>query len=271
MRNWLLFFVIIAVLLSCARPPWRRIYRDRNIKTFESVEYAWLWDPPAKASAVDFGRVSLQVGALLFLGGCIVFSRYIFRPTKKKTKIQTQTKTKMPTEKQGKKWLRASLWFLAVLLPTGYSVGITLVYLEIESKYMFLQETTRSLEKTNRLLRSNLRLIPVEGATAINLPRGYVLEGQPQSQQGDPWGAAADRAMAATKKPRQLTLSEMAATKPDIFDRLAAQRSQKKQGSFDPDAYLASKASQKQGSGFAAWQRENAAGAGATVIDPNLN
>ncbi len=86
MKNSLLLVIIVAVLLTCARPPWRRIYRDRNIKTFESVEYAWLWNPPAKASTVDFGRVVLQLGALLFLGACIVFSRYIFSPIEDKTK-----------------------------------------------------------------------------------------------------------------------------------------------------------------------------------------
>lgn len=113
MRNWLLFFIIVAVLLSCARPSWRRIYSDRNVKTSEPLGYAWLWEePPAKASTVDFARVTLQVGALLFLGGCIVFSRYIFRPI----------------ESKGTKRILNYLGFLALLLLIGYSVSIIFAY-----------------------------------------------------------------------------------------------------------------------------------------------
>ncbi len=96
MKNVLLLLVIVAILLSCARPPWRSIYRSGNIKIVKSVEYAWLWDPPFhwrgsynirtyKGVTVDFGRISLQLGALLFLGGCILFSRHIFRWRGKKT------------------------------------------------------------------------------------------------------------------------------------------------------------------------------------------
>lgn len=102
MKNCLLFLIIVAILLSCARPPWQSIYRRGNINILESVEYAWLWDPPyhgsglygrtPKGVTIDFGRVQLQVGALLFLGACILFSRYVFPSTKKKAEEKKQAK-----------------------------------------------------------------------------------------------------------------------------------------------------------------------------------
>lgn len=112
MKNTLLLVIIVAVLLSCARPPWRRIYRDRNIKTFESVGYAWLWNPPAKASTVDFGRIALQVGALLFLGACIVFSRHIFHPIDTNTAKRAQKR----------------LLYVALVLLVGYLLGVVIIY-----------------------------------------------------------------------------------------------------------------------------------------------
>ncbi len=95
MKNFLLLIVIVAVILSCVCPPWYRIYRYRGANAFESLGYAWLWKPPitrrsftsgepSSTARIDFGRVQLQVGALLFLGACILFSRYIFEPRGKR-------------------------------------------------------------------------------------------------------------------------------------------------------------------------------------------
>lgn len=99
MKKIALLTIILAIIFCCLFPPWRRIYKERrsNIKKFEPVGYSFITEPPevrvdiynkwgnriirtedVKADAIDFGRLGIQIGLLLFLGSCIVFSKYIF-------------------------------------------------------------------------------------------------------------------------------------------------------------------------------------------------
>lgn len=102
MRKLLLLVIITAIILCCIFPPWLRIYKEEksNIRKFEPVGYSFITEPPevyiyspwgvlkgkAKADTIDFGRLTVQVGLLLFLGSIIIFSKYIFPQRQKKPK-----------------------------------------------------------------------------------------------------------------------------------------------------------------------------------------
>jgi len=102
MKKFLLVLILVLIVVSCLFPPWKRIYKepDSNIRKFEPVGYSFLAEPPyvrvydrrgdytgkeVKADTIDFSRLGIQFGLLLFLGSCIVFSKYIFPPTKPKS------------------------------------------------------------------------------------------------------------------------------------------------------------------------------------------
>jgi len=95
MKKFLLALILVLIVVSCLFPPWRRIYKEQNsnIKKFEPVGYSFIAEPPyvrvrdrygkdtdreIKADTIDFSRLGIQIGLLLFLGCCIVFSKYIF-------------------------------------------------------------------------------------------------------------------------------------------------------------------------------------------------
>lgn len=81
MKRYVIFLIIILIVISCLFPPWRRIYKieDSNIKKFKAVGYSFILDrPPYDADTIDFGRLGVQLGLLVFLGCCVRFSGYIF-------------------------------------------------------------------------------------------------------------------------------------------------------------------------------------------------
>jgi len=99
MKKIALFVIILSIVACCLFPPWRRIYKEpkSNIKKFEPMGYSFIALPPnkrlyntdlqisyteIKVDTIDFSRLGIQVGLLLFLGGCIVFSKYIFQSKK---------------------------------------------------------------------------------------------------------------------------------------------------------------------------------------------
>ena len=117
MKKLLLVLILVLIVASCLFPPWRRIYKepDSNIKKTEPVGYSFLVEPPevsvrvyergryrdyrnVKADTIDFSRLGIQIGLLLFLGCCIVFSKYIFPPTKPKPK--TALSNEPPSKKK---------------------------------------------------------------------------------------------------------------------------------------------------------------------------
>ncbi len=86
----MIFLIIILIVISCLFPPWQQIYkvRDSNIKKFKPLGYSFILDkPPYDADTIDFGRLGVQLGLLLFLGGCTIFSGHIF-PSQRKDRIQ---------------------------------------------------------------------------------------------------------------------------------------------------------------------------------------
>lgn len=95
MKKFLLVLILVLIVVSSLFPPWRRIYKEynSNIKKFEPVGYSFLAKPPnvpmrdrygkdtgreIKADTIDFSRLGIQIGLLLFLGCCVIFSKYIF-------------------------------------------------------------------------------------------------------------------------------------------------------------------------------------------------
>lgn len=214
MKNWLLFFVIVAVLLSCACPPWERIYRDGNVKRSLPLGYAWLWNPPSNASAVDFGRVTLQVGALLFLGGCIMFSRHIFQPIEEKTK----------------KRIRKSLYYIVLFLVIGFLLlAIVLLCEEFQvlekwqkknSGFSGGQKESSGFEvwqRENLASQQQEKAPDIFDRLAAQQPKDELSQYKqgPQSSWKD--DLADYKASTATPKPerkQRLTLAEMAMTKP---------------------------------------------------------
>lgn len=101
MKKFLLVLILVLIVVSCLFPPWRRIYKEpkSNIKKFEPVGYSFIAEPPevrvydrwgrnpknVKADTIDFSRLGIQIGLLLFLGCCIVFSKNIFPKEEKKS------------------------------------------------------------------------------------------------------------------------------------------------------------------------------------------
>ena len=89
MKKAVLLLIIAGIVFSCIYPPWQSIYgiRSSNIKRFNSAGYGFLFKPPSNVDTIDFGRLGIQIGLLLFLGSCVIFSKYIFPPTKPKAPV----------------------------------------------------------------------------------------------------------------------------------------------------------------------------------------
>jgi len=95
MKKFLLILILILIVVSCLFPPWQRIwyipsifpYKDGGAKkNYFPVGYGFIVTPPKEANTIDFGRLGIQLGLLVFLGSCIVFSKYIFPETQPKPK-----------------------------------------------------------------------------------------------------------------------------------------------------------------------------------------
>ena len=86
MKKVLLVLIIVLIVVSCLFPPWQSIQKVGRgnwiVKKHNSEGYCEIWNPPPDADSIDFGRLGIQVSLLLFLGSCIVFSKYIFPPKK---------------------------------------------------------------------------------------------------------------------------------------------------------------------------------------------
>ena len=72
--------IILLIVISCLFPPWLA----KGSTGFSAVGYGFIAKPPKlesryyNANTIDVPRLGVQVGLLLFLGSCIVFSKYIF-------------------------------------------------------------------------------------------------------------------------------------------------------------------------------------------------
>ena len=144
LQTFLVYLDIWVIVLMCLFPPWVRIYSlpRSNIKGFELIGYGSLWSPPPQADTIDFDRLGLQLGLLLFLGSCIVFSKYIFPKTQPKPKPAPSDE---PLPKKKRKWIKNTLVFICILVVFGYGVFVTMVYLYTENQYSKLREDNSRL------------------------------------------------------------------------------------------------------------------------------
>lgn len=156
MKKILLIVILILIVASCLFPPWRRIYREHNsnIKKYEPLGYGFIFDPPifqvygerykdVKADTIDFDRLGLQLGLLVFLGCCIVFSKYIFTQTQSKPKSAPSDE---PPSPKNHKLIENTLVFICILVVFGYGVFVTMVYLYTENRCSKLREDNNWLE-----------------------------------------------------------------------------------------------------------------------------
>jgi len=91
MKKFLLILILILIVASCLFPPWRFIWAS-NSKKYVPLGYSFITNPPtlagsdSKADTIDYGRLGIQLGLLIFLGCCVVFSEHIFPQKKSKPK-----------------------------------------------------------------------------------------------------------------------------------------------------------------------------------------
>lgn len=144
MKKVVLLVIILAITACCLFPPWLKIYTERNsnIKKFKPVEYSFIAIPPDEANIVDFGRLGVQVGLLLFLGSCIVFSKYIFSKAKPKPVLTSES----PPKKK-RKWVAKTITCLLIFVLVGYGAVITCLYLEAEWNWSIWQAKYHELER----------------------------------------------------------------------------------------------------------------------------
>ncbi|HBG28202.1 MAG: hypothetical protein A2Y10_19685 [Planctomycetes bacterium GWF2_41_51] len=83
-KQVLLAFVLILIVISCLFPPWQDIYQEYRggIKNCKPAGYGFIVVPPDCANFIDFGRLGLQIGLLVFIGCCVRYSGYIFHQEK---------------------------------------------------------------------------------------------------------------------------------------------------------------------------------------------
>jgi len=78
MKKILFCLIISLIIVSCFIPPWQRTYSFKNAKHYDPSGYSWLWLPPEDASSIDTIRLSIQIGLLLLLVGCVLFFHKLF-------------------------------------------------------------------------------------------------------------------------------------------------------------------------------------------------
>ncbi|GEM_PF-3696294 len=145
MKKILLVLILTLIVASCLFPPWVEIYkvRDSNIKKFLPLEYGFIFDkPPSNADAIDFGRLGVQLGLLVFLGCCVRFSKHIF--PQKESRPKPVLSDEIPPKKK-RKWIKNTLVFICILAVFGYGVFMTMVYLCTENQYSKLREDNSRL------------------------------------------------------------------------------------------------------------------------------
>lgn len=84
-RRFLLLIVMILIVLSCLILPWQETgyFYKSNIKWVRPCGYAPIWNIDSAGISVDYGRLGLQVGVLVFVGLCVFFADYLFKIDKK--------------------------------------------------------------------------------------------------------------------------------------------------------------------------------------------
>jgi hypothetical protein len=136
MKKLLLVLILILIVASCLFPPWIKIWNTKQGMVADrgcsSVGYGWLWTPPRDASAIDFGRLGIQLGLLIFLGCCVVFSKYIFPKTQPKPK-PAPSDEQLPKKKR--EWIKNALVFICILVAFGCGAFATMAYLYTENQY----------------------------------------------------------------------------------------------------------------------------------------
>ena len=184
MKKFLLVLILILIVASCLFPPWRWIYKfpGSNIKKYEPLGYRFITNPPTlrtdvKADTIDFSRLGIQLGLLLFLGSCIVFSKYIFPKTQPKPKPAPSDE---PLPKKKRKWITKTLLCLLVLIFLAYGTVMTILYYEAEQDWTICHNTW--YEKYNKLYKeyegmTKAAKSPKVRSTGINVALLHDLEG----------------------------------------------------------------------------------------------
>ena len=169
MKKTALFMIILAIVACCLFPPWRQIYKEpnSNIKKYEPVGYSFIAVPPevrapvysstgrflkyenTTADVIDFGRLGIQVSLLLFLGSCIVFSKYIFPKVTPKPILTSES----PPKKK-RKWVVKTITCLLIFVLVWYAAVMTGLYCEAEQKWSLFRTKYDELERKQSQLQS---------------------------------------------------------------------------------------------------------------------
>lgn len=150
MKKIFILIVVSLIIASCLYLPWQRTYRDGNTKQTMPHGYSWFFNPPPLnykgGIEIDYGRLSIQIGLLVFLGGCVVASKYIFPQFPHKRKLISNLRKQFI---RNKKWafVRKVFFYPAFGFVIFCAIGLFVALLEKQDRLAKVQSELEQVQQ----------------------------------------------------------------------------------------------------------------------------